>query len=489
MEPAQILILDLEHEPRPALSQLEQALGMEAGTAFQMQRQCLDWRTCLQGHRNLAEDLADLDASLLLLALDRRATPALLTELIEPISAAGAIPFWVLVTPECEACDIRQLLHQGAADVWLTPLRAAEVLARTLHLLQQISPRPEPAIQALKAEHGLAQFVGRSPSLLQAIKQIPKIAQSNANIMICGETGTGKEIAARTIHYLSQRSGGPFITLDCGAIPPELFENELFGHAPGAFTSANGTAVGAVAQANDGTLFLDEIDSLPLQAQPKLLRFLQQLEYRPLGSDKVQHANVRVIAASNANLEECVRVGSFRRDLYYRLVVAEVELPPLRDREGDVDILADHFLRQLAVGTGQRPHTLSAGARRRLKIHSWPGNVRELENILARAVALAKGTQIQAADLSLPTLEIPGRSGTLKALKAEAVAAFERTYLAEVLRAHNGNITQAARAAGKQRSSFWALLRKHRLLPSQAVSAKESTGLRAMGGWGVSQNL
>jgi len=213
MEPAQILILDLEQEPRPALSQLEQALGMEAGTAFQMQRQCLDWRTCLQGTRALADDLTGLPPALLLLAVDRKATSSLLAELIESLSKAGAIPFWVLVTPECEAGDIRQLLHQGATDVWLTPLRSPEVLARTLHLLQQISLRPEPEIQALKAEHGLAQFVGRSPSLLRAIKQIPKIARSNASVMLRGETGTGKEIAARTIHYLNQRSGGPFVTL------------------------------------------------------------------------------------------------------------------------------------------------------------------------------------------------------------------------------------------------------------------------------------
>jgi transcriptional regulator with PAS, ATPase and Fis domain len=315
----------------------------------------------------------------------------------------------------------------------------------------------------IKLKLGLEQFVGESQALVAAIRQIPKLARCDASVFITGETGTGKEMFARAIHYLSPRAGKPFIPVNCGAIPADLVENELFGHDAGAFTGATLTTRGLIHDADGGTLFLDEIDSLPLPSQVKLLRFLQDKIYRPLGSRKMCQADIRVIAASNANVEDAVRSGGFRSDLFYRINVLPLALPPLRDRKEDIVLLARHFTATRARELNSPAKELSQAALQKLVCYNWPGNVRELENIIQRAVVLAEQPLIQSGDIILPGATRRPNTESFKDLKAQMILHFERTYLQRLLTTHEGNITRAAKAANKNRRAFWQLLRKHKL--------------------------
>ena len=343
----------------------------------------------------------------------------------------------------------------------------------------------------LRDRLGLRRIVGCSASLGAALQQAALVARHPVVALITGETGTGKEAFARAIHYLSSRSERQFLPVNCGAVPTELVENEFFGHASGAYTGASRASEGLVAQAEGGTLFLDEVDSLPSSAQVKLLRFLQEKEFRPVGSTQTRKADVRLIAAANSDLPEAVQQGRFRADLFYRLNVMPIALPPLRDRHEDIPLLAAHFVERYATEYGVACRGLSAAALARLRAYAWPGNIRELENVIQRAVLTSSGIQVEAWDLtwgwatkggSVP-VGGPGPNGdhgaaggtssggdegsglaeTFRALKARAVAAFEKEYLTALLRAHQGNITRAAKAAGKNRRALWELLRKHRL--------------------------
>jgi DNA-binding NtrC family response regulator len=280
-------------------------------------------------------------------------------------------------------------------------------------------------------------------------------------VLISGETGTGKEVCARAIHYLSARAAKPFLAVNCGAIPVELIENELFGHERGAYTDAGTSQRGVIAEAESGTLFLDEIDCLPLLAQVKLLRFLQEKEFRPLGASKTVKASVRVIAATNTNLEEAILQGKLRRDLYYRINILPLLLPPLRQRPEDILLLARHFLEKYANEFAKPAPELSTEVLQILRGYTWPGNVRELEHTIERAVALTDNEILSAAEVfqAPVTLQTPHRS--FQAAKERVVAQFEKDYLIEILLRHQGNISEAAQAAGKNRRAFGQLLRKH----------------------------
>lgn len=320
-------------------------------------------------------------------------------------------------------------------------------------------------MQRLKEELGLQHLIGETPVFLAQIQQIPVVAQSDVAVLILGETGTGKELCARAIHYLSSRTHKPFVPVNCGAIPVDLVENELFGHERGAFTDASTAQGGLLQEAQGGTLFLDEIDSLPPLAQVKLLRFLQDHTYRPLGSAKTQQADVRVIAATNSDLEEAIRHGKFRQDLYYRLNIIPFILPSLRERREDIPLLSRHFLAKYAAEFNKPLSDFSAEAMRILVLYDWPGNVRELEHIVERAVLLCHHPVVLQSDIALP----PSREGASTCLdsfqeaKAKVIAHFERTYLEKLLSAYQGNITKAAGAAQKNRRAFWQLLRKHKI--------------------------
>ncbi len=368
--------------------------------------------------------------------------------------------------------EIFAALRLGAVDFAVPPFRSCDLIPRLRRLRDNGSERNVAAGQ-LKEELGLTQFIGESPAFMEAIKSIPKLARCSATVLITGETGTGKEMIARAVHYLGPRSGGPFIPVNCGAIPSELVENELFGHERGAFTGATSAASGLIHGANGGTIFLDEIDSLPLCAQVKLLRFLQDQEYRPIGSPTLRKADVRVLSASNANLEDAVRAGKFRSDLYFRINVLNLALPPLRERREDIPLLARHFFARYSQELADSGGHLSQAAVQKLECHDWPGNVRELENVIQRAVVMAEQPIIRAADIIMSGPARPPDETSFKAQKARLIVNFERSYLQRLLADHDGNITRAARAADKNRRAFWQLLRKHKItLPPAALNVR-----------------
>jgi len=358
----------------------------------------------------------------------------------------------------------------GPAGVSVLPQALAENLQgeggnnprRVLRLRQH--PAEEEALpQPSEEKSGLPQLLGESPAFLAEIRKIPLLAQCDVNVLISGETGTGKELCARAIHYLSPRAGRPFIAVNCGAIPVELVENELFGHERGAFTDASTAQGGLIHEAEGGTLFLDEIACLPLLAQVKLLRFLQDKEYRRLGSTKTQQGDVRVVAAMNIDLEEAVREGKLRQDLYYRLNIIPLVLPPLRERREDIPLLARYFLAKYAAKLNKYVTDCSPDVMQLLVLYEWPGNVRELEHTIERAVVLSEQAVIHKADIILPRVAAAAHQDSFQEAKAKVIARFERTYIQGLLLAHQGNITKAARAAQKNRRAFWQLMRKHLL--------------------------
>ncbi len=332
----------------------------------------------------------------------------------------------------------------------------------------------ERLIHRLRDSQTLAKIVGAAPAFLNAIAKLPAIAKSEATVLISGETGTGKELVARAIHYLSNRDSFPFVALNCGSLAETLMEAEIFGHERGAFTDARARRPGLIAQAELGTLFLDEVDSLPAKAQVGLLRVLQDKRFRMVGSSVEQNADVRIVAATNARLDDLVRSGLFRADLYYRLSVFLISLPPLRYRKEDIPSLADHFLKKHAP-TGRATLHLCADAVAALISCDWPGNVRELENAIIRGIHLSETDLISADDLvlKLPSraLEIPAGSLGFNAAKRKVVDAFEREYLSQLMSRHDGNISRAAVAAGKERRDLGKLLKKYRLDPKVFHSA------------------
>jgi len=321
-------------------------------------------------------------------------------------------------------------------------------------------------------------LIGTSRSFLQATGMIPLLSTSKSTVLISGETGTGKELFARAIHYSGERRGKPFVPVNCAALPDHLIENELFGHSKGAFTGALLEKHGLFHEADGGTLFLDEINSLSMAVQSKLLRVLQDQEFRPLGSTKSRTVDVKIVAASNTDLRYLVETRQFREDLFYRLNVLSVLLPPLRDRREDILLLANHFLKGYAKEFGKEGITIGHTAKSKLMGHAWPGNVRELQGVIQRAVAMAAGEKLEAHDLDLPENERPELAGptmtllsrgmvpndaSFQAMKTKVIEEFERAYLSDLLSTHQGNISKAARAAKKERRAFQRLLQKHGL--------------------------
>lgn len=305
-------------------------------------------------------------------------------------------------------------------------------------------------------------LVGKSPLFLNEIKKITQASICDVSVLISGETGTGKELCARAIHYSSTRARYPFVPINCSTIPPDLVENELFGHERGSFTGAFESRPGLVQEGNGGTLFLDDVDCIPIPAQSKLLRFVQEKEFRPLGSTKSSKANIRIIAATNVDLERVVKSGKFRQDLYYRLNVFPITMPPLRTRREDIPLLADHFLTKFSLEYNREVTSISPEVMQLLLLYEWPGNVRELEHVIERAVILSDESVITLDHILLPKIENPIKQ-SFKEFKRKVISDFERTYLQALLLVNNGNISRAAEMAQKNRRAFWALIKKHRI--------------------------
>lgn len=333
----------------------------------------------------------------------------------------------------------------------------------------------------MRAHNGL--LIGANKQFLDIVGKIARLSSCTTTVLISGETGTGKDLYARAIHYQSARKGRPFVPVNCAALPDHLVESELFGHIRGAFTDAAFDRKGLLEEAEGGTLFLDEVNSLSLSAQGKLLRFLQDREYRPLGSNKQRTGDVRIIAATNRDLRSLVQELRFREDLYHRLNILSVYLPPLRERCEDILLLAHHFLTVFGNEHGRPGLGLSAAARQKLLSYHWPGNVRELQGVIQRSVILSASVRLESEDIDLPldeeTAPADGapadRPATWRAgwasdeglrygdAKLKAVQEFERGYLVNLLAQHAGNLTRAAKAAGTGRRSLQRLLQRHQL--------------------------
>ena len=304
------------------------------------------------------------------------------------------------------------------------------------------------------------ELLGESASIRRVRKLIEKLGTTDSPILIRGESGTGKELVARTLHRLSARANMPSVAINCGAIPENLIQSELFGHEKGAFTGAHQRKIGRIESADGGTLFLDEIGDLPLEMQANLLRFLQEKTIERVGGSKSIAVNVRVIAATHINLEEAVDKGTFREDLYYRLNVLQVQVPPLRERLLDVPLLASHFASLFSVEAGRRPRRFSQAALVAMASHKWPGNVRELANRVRRGLVIAEGRQIEAEDMGLDqVIKLPPLMGTLEEYKLRA----ECQAVSDALMQYSQNLSQAARALGVSRPTLYRLLHKHQL--------------------------
>lgn len=304
-------------------------------------------------------------------------------------------------------------------------------------------------------------IIGESPAFLAELEKVSWAASCKSSVLIFGETGTGKEVFARMIHDLSGRAHKSFTPVNCGAIPIDLVENELFGHERGAYTGASMSHVGLVGEASGGTLFLDEIDSLPLMAQVKLLRFLQEKEYRSLGSARTVKADVRIISASSIDLKEAIAAGKLRQDLYFRLNVVNITIPPLRARLEDIVPLAEHFLLKYSIEFEKPGRRFAPAALVKLVYYDWPGNVRELEHTIERALVLSNQEVIDEHHIVLCESDPSSIHESFKKAKTAVITRFERDYVRTVLRAHKGNITRAASAAKKDRRAFVHLMRKH----------------------------
>jgi len=458
MKPEKIQIVNLSL-PLAQLREVVEALGKEGHL-------CIVSETL----EAAGEALSQPGIGLLLIGATAQDMPEVLASLRTVKGKASSIPVLVCLA-EPPSKNYESLFTPEIDDFLLPPLHLSDVRLRVQRLLRQQNRKEDAAIlpQTKKrpiASGGMPHLIGKSEAFVTVKEKIPRVAACDATVLITGETGTGKELCARAIHYFSPQASGPFVPINCSAIPTELFENELFGHESGAFTDARQPRRGLVAEAEGGTLFLDEVDTLHPLAQVKLLRFLQDRQYKPLGSSRYRQANLRLLAATNRDLPTRVREGAFREDLYFRLNLISLRLPALRERHEDIGSLA-HFFMEQAAQDYRRPVTqLSHDADLKLSAYSWPGNVRELENVIRQAVIMAEGNTVQEQDLNITITERelpPSWKQPFNIAKARMIESFERDYLHQLLAACDGNISQAAREAQKDRRTFFGLLKKYGL--------------------------
>jgi len=357
-----------------------------------------------------------------------------------------------------------EAMRQGAYSYLTKPFDRLELLLQIKNGLEK--SRLSREIRRLKAlvgeRYGFENIIGKSKKVEEVLEQVSRAAETDSNVFIYGESGTGKELIAKSLHLLSSRKDKPFVAVNCAAIPEGLLEGELFGYIRGAFTGAIRDKKGFFAQANGGTIFLDEISEMPEAMQVKLLRVLQEKQFYPLGGEKLADVDVRIVTATNKKLEDEVKKGGFREDFFYRIYVIPIYLPPLRERKEDIPLLTDHFIRKFAGKMEKEINGISTSALQKLMSYDWPGNVRELENTLEYASAMTTRDVIDE-DLILQT-----RSATASnviSLK-EAKFEFERNYISNLMSLTGGNVSRAAKLAGKYRSDFYDLLKKHNLKTS-----------------------
>jgi DNA-binding NtrC family response regulator len=379
--------------------------------------------------------------------------------LLEDLNALGLNTPVVMISGQATVEMAVRATRLGAVDFLEKPLSTEKLLVTVENALR-IS-RLEQENRQLRERVGRHELVWTSPVMNQVMAQVERVATGETRVAILGESGTGKELIARTIHEKSPRHARPFVTLNCAAVPAELIESELFGHEKGSFTGAAGRRVGKFEQADGGTLFLDEIGDMPLAMQAKLLRVLEEGEIERVGGDRPIPVDVRVVVATHQDLERMVRQGTFRQDLFHRIYVFPLRLPPLRERPGDILALADHFLRQIAEQNGWKPRSLSAEATAQLQRYDWPGNIRELRNVIERLLLLSTGEGEICAEVVRAALPALGGAGEPSVAVfgtgplAGRVESFERSAIESELKRQNFHITNTARALGLERSHLY----------------------------------
>jgi two-component system response regulator PilR (NtrC family) len=427
--------------------------------------------TAAEGLERLAKEPIDL----LLLDLMLPDRPGL-EVLSEVKSRHPEVPV-VVVTAYSSVESAISAMREGAFHYLPKPFRNEEVV----HVVRQALEKKQlvaenRALKArLNAPPGLKEIIGRSPSMERVFETIRQAAGARSTILITGESGTGKELVAKALHRLSPRASGPFVTVHSGALPPDLLESNLFGHVRGSFTGAVADKKGLFKAADQGTIFFDEIGTVPIETQAKLLRVLQEREFLPVGAVEPQHADVRVIAATNADLPRLVAEGRFREDLFYRLCVITIPLPPLRERREDVPLLVETLLARAASENGKAVPSVTPGVMKALLDHDWPGNVRELENVLERALVLGHGV-IDLDQLPDNVRRSVPRAAALPAdglSFKDAVAAYERSLLSAALQRASGVQKRAAELLGLKPTTLNEMLKRHGMLPRDAKEANE----------------
>jgi two-component system response regulator GlrR len=456
MDKEQLLVIDDDQGLLTLLTMRLEAMGF-AVTA------CHDAGPALEEARRRRFDLVLTDLRLaegdgLAIMEEVRALHPDLPVLI--LTAHGSIPNAVEAMQKGAVGYLTKPFEDKDLAAWIDKALAPRRMSREIQRLKQL----------VSELYGLEHVAARSPAMQALLQQVARVADTDATICLNGETGTGKEVIARVIHCNSQRAGGPFVPVNCGAIPESLFESELFGHVKGAFTGAVGSNQGLFQSADGGTLFLDEIGEMPPAVQVKMLRVLQTREVLEVGGTRPVKVDVRIITATNKDLAQAVKAGAFREDLFYRIQVIPLTVPPLRARRDDIPLLAQFFLRQSTERAGKAARGFTPDAMQKLMTYHWPGNVRELEHAVEKAVILSPRDMITA---ELLPRGHDATDGVIKPL-TEAKEAFERNYLKELLELSGGNISRASQMAGRYRADFYKLLRKYGLHPSEG-KAKPAT--------------
>jgi two-component system, NtrC family, response regulator GlrR len=383
--------------------------------------------------------------------------------LMEEMHAINPYMSIIILTAHGSIESAVEAMQKGAFNFLNKPFDPEELLLQIEKAMenQRLVSEVKRLEGLLNERYNFQSIVARSEKMRKVLELVSRIARTDSTIYISGESGTGKEVIAKAIHFASERRDKPFVPINCAAIPETLLESELFGYEKGAFTDAKRSYGGLFVQSHQGTIFLDEIGDMSFSLQAKLLRVLQEKEFYPLGSGKPVDVDVRVIVATNKDLEAKVKDGSFREDLFYRIHVVPIDLPPLRERKEDIPLLAEHFLKEISQRMKKDVKGISTMAMQKLMLYDWPGNVRELENTIEHAVAITQNDVISEGTV-LPTKDLPAES--LKPFK-EAVEEFKRGYLVRVLEFTKGNVSKAAELAGKYRADFYNLVKKHNLKP------------------------
>jgi len=377
------------------------------------------------------------------------------------VEALPVRPHLVMITAFGTIDNAIKAMKLGAFDYLTKPFDIEELLLTVKRALDDRDLRNEVARLRREVEERYCfdNIIGRSPAMQEIFELIRRVADAPVSVIITGESGTGKELVSRSLHHNSRRARGPFVAVNCAAIPENLLESELFGSKRGAYTDAHRDRTGLLVNANGGTVFLDEVGELPPQVQAKLLRVLQEREVKPLGSVHTVPIDVRFISATNRDLDEMRSTGAFREDLYYRLNVVQIHIPPLRERPEDILPLASHLLARAAQRAGQQVKEIGTDVARALLSHHWPGNVRELENVLERAVALSRSDRVEPGDLPPALRESPTPNAVDAASQAGlTLAELEQGYILRVLQDEGGNKTRAAQRLGLDRKTLYRKL-------------------------------